>query len=30
MSLFLDKKYKAGEAAEILGVSVSTLQRWDR
>ena len=26
----MDKKYKAGEAAEILGVSVSTLQRWDR
>lgn len=24
------KNYKVGEAAEILGVSVSTLQRWDR
>ncbi|WP_416349126.1 MerR family DNA-binding transcriptional regulator [Lactobacillus delbrueckii] len=24
------KKYKVGEAAEILDVSVATLQRWDR
>jgi putative resolvase len=24
------KEYKIGEAAEILNVSVATLQRWDR
>lgn len=27
---FIVKKYKVGEAAEILDVSVATLQRWDR
>ncbi|RLF65224.1 MAG: IS607 family transposase, partial [Thermoplasmata archaeon] len=25
----MDKLYRLGEAAKILGVSVSTLRRWD-
>ena len=30
MSKAIEKKYKIGEFAEQVGVSVKTLQRWDK
>ena len=29
-SIFMSRIYKVGEAAKLLGVSRSTMQRWDR